>query len=176
MAKSDAGRIPCCQNSIQTAAAPKRDTPTQESHNRSDYIRIFGPAVASGLSMLVGGCSGSEPPTALAVRPDAAVRSVQGDWDDADAAVYGGLDSTGAAVTRVYAVSPTRREYRLRCMSGEDGVLVIQKPQASSDEPARLEVRCSIGRLGDPEREEVIVKAVTRRIRELCGVEYAPRK
>lgn len=112
----------------------------------------------------------------MALRADAADASVRADWDDADAAVYGGLSRLVVAVTRIVPVSPDQRQYQLRCMSGEDGLLVIDRPAGAPDDPLQLRVRCSIGRLGDPELERAVVEGVTRRLHELCGVEYAPLK
>lgn len=123
---------------------------------------------------MIGGCTGNQAVESLHLRPDALAESVRADWDDADAAVHGGLPPTGVTVTEVVPISSTSRQYRLRCMSGEDGALTIDRPAAGAGQDAEIRVRCSIGRLGDPKLEKAVVESVTRRLHELRGVEYAP--
>jgi hypothetical protein len=129
------------------------------------------------MALLVSACTTAAPPAPVALREDAAATTAAADWDDADAAVYGGLQASDVAVSRVVEVSPTRREYHLRAMSGEDGLLVIERTQASptnATDPTELTMHCSIGRLGNPDLERHIVKLVGERLRALAGREFAP--
>lgn len=93
----------------------------------------------------------------------------EGDWDDTDASVSVGVEAIEAALTSVHQPAPGRREYRLKRVNGEVGLLVIERGEGDV-----LNLTASIGPLGDPERERKLVQAVRRRLDQLHGVEFAP--
>jgi hypothetical protein len=99
-----------------------------------------------------------------------------GDWNDADAAVYGGIEPLGVAVAEVVSISPTRRAYRLKAMNGEKGVLTFERVGDAGADASPLTLRCSMGHLGHPDLERQIVDSVTRRLEQLRGREFAPRR
>ncbi len=171
------GRIPQVLNSIPLRISPKTALGSPIRHNRSDYIRISTRRVPILLTLLVSACTTAAPPAPVALREDAAETTAAADWDDADAAVYGGLQASDVAVSRVVEVSPARREYHLRAMSGEDGLLVIERTPdstATAAEASRLTLHCTIGRLGDAELERQVVELVLERLHALAGREFAP--
>jgi hypothetical protein len=63
-------------------------------------------------------------------------------------------------------------------MSGEDGMLVIERPNPTAPDPnpESMALRCSIGRVGDADLERRVVEAVSKRLGELRGREFAPRR
>lgn len=95
-----------------------------------------------------------------------------GDWDDIDAAVDVGMSAAEAA--RVDArTSPDgrTRTYELRTSTDEPAWLVARR-----EEDGRVGLGARVGRFGDPQREEKLVRGVAERLKSLHGVDWAPVK
>ena len=127
---------------------------------------ILGPA----------GCSGSAQSPNQALLSDAPLLATLADWDDIDAAVVTGVERAEAVVVdRREAARGTRREFSIRTALNEPGLVVAQQTESDSgSDPVRVQLRCSIGRFGDPIRENRLLGFVRDRLVQLRGVDFAP--
>lgn len=109
----------------------------------------------------------ASPPAAIALS-----KLGEGDWDDIDAAVDVGMSA--AEVARVDArTSPDgrTRTYELRTSTDEPAWLIARR-----EEDGRVGLGARVGRFGDPEREQKLVRGVAERLKSLHGVDWAPVK
>ena len=111
--------------------------------------------------------------TSQAVAPPSAISISKlgaGDWDDIDAAVDVGMSA--AELARVDAsTSPDglTRTYELRTITDEPAWLVARR-----QEGGRVGLGARVGRFGDPQREEKLIRGVAERLKTLYGVDWAP--
>lgn len=102
-------------------------------------------------------------------RANATTGSMVGDFDDIDAAVRVAATKAEVAVVSSRALSQDAIEYELVTLTGEPGRLRVERRNDN------LQAECSIGRFGDPERENRLLEALRSRLRDLYGVEWAPQ-
>jgi hypothetical protein len=98
--------------------------------------------------------------------------TVAGDWDDVGAAVLVGVEAAECVVHRQTEDGPRRAVFELRTVRDEPGELVAERSGDAETGPIRLRAR--LGRFGDPQREELVLRATARRLERLRGVEFAP--
>jgi hypothetical protein len=136
-----------------------------------------------------GGCK-SDPPGAVAggngMLASASTDSVDADYDDIDAAVGVAAGKNEMAVVWANGVTDSPRRFYLRTVRDEPVYLFIGRQPSFDRPPARdpkapdpgehLLMRCTVGRFGDERREEDLLDAVRKRLDELHGKDWAPRK
>jgi hypothetical protein len=124
-------------------------------------------AGAGALGLASCASESASPPAAIALS-----KLGEGDWDDIDAAVDVGMSA--AEVARVDArTSPDgrTRTYELRTSTDEPAWLIARR-----EEDGRVGLGARVGRFGDPEREQKLVRGVAERLKSLHGVDWAPVK
>ncbi len=124
-------------------------------------------AGAGALGLASCASESASPPAAIALS-----KLGDGDWDDIDAAVDVGMSA--AEVARVDArTSPDgrTRTYELRTSTDEPAWLIARR-----EEDGRVGLGARVGRFGDPEREQKLVRGVAERLKSLHGVDWAPVK
>lgn len=97
------------------------------------------------------------------------------DWDDLQAAVGFALSRT--ELVRVSVLRPTedRVEFRLRSSRDEPALLVAAREDGwRGGDPVSITLTCTVGRFGDPAREQQFLELVAERLGQLRGVEVAP--
>ncbi len=130
-------------------------------------------AGAAAIALAGSGALGLASCASEAVAPPSTIsisRLGDGDWDDIDAAVDAGMSA--AEVARVDAsTSPDgrTRTYELRASTDEPAWLVARR-----EEDGRVGLGARVGRFGDPEREQKLVRGVAERLKTLHGVDWAP--
>lgn len=111
-------------------------------------------AGAGALGLASCASESASPPAAIALS-----KLGDGDWDDIDAAVDVGMSA--AEVARVDArTSPDgrTRTYELRTSTDEPAWLIARR-----EEDGRVGLGARVGRFGDPEREQKLVRGVAAR-------------
>lgn len=124
-------------------------------------------AGAGALGLASCASESASPPAAIGLS-----KLGDGDWDDIDAAVDVGMSA--AEVARVDArTSPDgrTRTYELRTSTDEPAWLIARR-----EEDGRVGLGARVGRFGDPEREQKLVRGVAERLKSLHGVDWAPVK
>lgn len=129
---------------------------------------------------LLSGCSGPSDrlqPAGLGATTSASPvqMTTDADWDDLQAAVGFALART--ELVRVSVTRPTddRVEFGLRSSRDEPGLLVATREEGwSGGDPVLITLTCTIGRFGDPAREQRFLTLVVERLEQLQGVEIAP--
>jgi hypothetical protein len=107
---------------------------------------------------------------------------VRGDWDDLDAAVEVAASKVEMSVLSSTDPSSNPRVFRLVTVTDEPGRLTVRRspptrpPGASPPAPELFQVEASVGRFGDPQREQALIDAFRRRLEALAGVDFAPLK
>jgi len=116
------------------------------------------------------------------------VRTVA-DWDDVEPAIGVALGRTELVKVRIERPTPDRIEVRLRSSKDEPGLLVVTREAAvaatiddRAAEPAAdriaesvpMTLTCTVGRFGDPAREQQLLAYVVERLEQLKGVEFSP--
>ncbi|MDQ7012920.1 MAG: hypothetical protein Q9O74_03370 [Planctomycetota bacterium] len=99
------------------------------------------------------------------------VRTVA-DWNDVEPAIGVALGRTELVKVRLERPTPDRIEVRLRSSRDEPGLLVVTRTAAGGD-PVPMTLTCTIGRFGDPAREQQLIVYVVERLEQLKGVEFA---
>lgn len=124
----------------------------------------------AALALLQGACAtGARAPT-LSLDGASAAHTAA-DWDDVRAAVAVSLSAAELALLR--AETPDDASILFHCRSSRDEPALLRLDRDPAD-PNLIHVRCAIGRFGDPERERLVIRALTDRLRALKGVEVAP--
>lgn len=139
-------------------------------------IQVFSLVLAVGVpGISIFGCA----PQSQSARADldvfagpATTESIAGDWEDVDVAV------SAAAIRMEMTVlhglgragqgddESADREYQLRSVTDEPVWVLVRR----TDGPW-YEVSAKIGRFGHPEREQELIGWISRRLRELAGVD-----
>lgn len=132
--------------------------------------------VMLGLSAacLLGGCTGVPTLPAAQMARASSERCVA-DWDDVDAAIDVGASKSEMAVVSWGMNADGERAYKLRTALDEPvWVCAKRVGDPKKEESALLELRARVGRFGDADREERLLRAVRKRLDELCGVATSP--
>lgn len=152
-------------------------------HRISYFIRIFSPLLLT-IPLVLGGCQASDA-SPRASSPDSGQPGestsesgvsrtvVVGDWDDLEAAALAAVDAIDTVVVTTTPDGPDRVIFELKTVRNEDGRLIATK--ASATGPDRLNLEATIGRFGDAVRERRLLDAMAARLKQLHGVEFAPR-
>jgi len=119
-------------------------------------------------AIILFGCPSSHTRSGAVPEASGTTVTVIGDWDDVSAAAIVGVDAIHATIEASRVTDETAR-FRLRLVDGSPGVLEVTR---DGDE---LIADASLGRFGDPEAEQRLLDAFTRRLEQLHGVDYAPR-
>lgn len=122
---------------------------------------------------LLGGCEG-QPPIfdRLAHAGSAAEPGVRGDFDDLETSIDTGLTKAGVAPVHWHEPAAGTRIYELRTARDQPGELVVVVgPEALPDGSVPVELRCRIGRFGEPELERRVMAEIALRLEELRGRE-----
>lgn len=116
-----------------------------------------------------------EPPVGgISLLPDASERVMIGDWDDVPVAVRYGLGQLGMASLRHGLAEDGAMVWSIRTAGDEPGIVKVWQDGQTSDGFTKIHMRATIGRFGDVAREKKLLRAISRRIRQLKGVEVAP--
>lgn len=106
-----------------------------------------------------------------------AVLTAHGEWRDVERSVEVGVRRAEMAVIDVRVAAGEKR-FRLETVRGEPGWLVAQ-PEVDAPFPHDVEIpirlEASVGLFGNPEAERRLLRAVSERLRDLSGREWAPR-
>lgn len=122
---------------------------------------------------LIAGCEG-QPPVIdrFAHAGSVAEPGVRGDFDDLETSIDTGLTKAGVAPVHWHEPVPGTRIYELRTARDQPGELVVVVGQeALPDGSVPVELRCRIGRFGEPELERRVMAEIARRLEELRGRE-----
>lgn len=175
--RSRSGRSDGPRSARQKSSSPRR-TP------RSGRNPLFGNAlrppagrgrraVGLGLLLALAACSAGGPRPAPSPLPGSPSTRTRADWDDVRASVAGALGECDLVLVRLDTPRPGLLVYTLRSSRDEPAVLTVRRLDQEPD-PVGLELTCSIGRFGDPERERDFLRLVADRLGQLRGVEVAP--
>lgn len=111
----------------------------------------------------------------------ATVGTARADWDDIDAALDVGLYVGECAVLSDdrprHGVQCSSITYQLTTVGGEPGSVTISRTVSDRPDPRgpeTIEIRASIGRYRDRDREQRLIEATIRRLEALAGVDWAP--
>ena len=128
------------------------------------------------------GCSGPsqgvQPARGVAPSATSPVQTtIVADWDDLQAAVGFALSRTELVRVSVFRPTEDRVEFRLRSSRDEPGLLVAtREDEWCGGDPVTMTLTCTVGRFGDPAREQQFLELVAERLGQLRGVEVAPIK
>jgi hypothetical protein len=100
---------------------------------------------------------------------------VTGDWDDVYASALVSAPEIDAAILG-RSREEGRTTIRLITISEKPGTLVAERLGPPSDRPQPIRLTVKVGYFGDLESERRLLAAVAERLRELAGVEWAPRR
>ncbi len=138
-------------------------------------IRAILVAAALAIGGCRGGLQGVEFRTRDGVSPTEA--AAPGDWDDVEAAAIIAAGKVEMAVLMVSPQGDDRIVIDLTTVRDEPARVVVQRARSVSNAPGsntggnpdggRLELRCRVGRFGDPGRERALLSAMARRLGEL---------
>lgn len=123
-----------------------------------------------------GGCSSSARPgpSGAAVSDGVARLTVQGDWNDLDAAVEVGAGQAECVMYgKTRKVSETHRRYDLKHVSGRRFVLTATRGSANKDENIPITLECPIAAASSGAVEDQLLALIARRLRDLRGVDVA---
>ncbi len=98
--------------------------------------------------------------------------TVIADWDDVDAAVETGAGQAEMAVVFDETPSPDERVFYLRTIGDKPVKLTVTRTNSEAPPTIQLEVRAGV--FGDPGDQARLLKAVSTRLSDLKGVEFAP--
>lgn len=130
--------------------------------------------VALGLIAAIAACA-SKPAVSTVERTNGTtIVAARGDWNDVPASVYASISTAEVAILSESS-SETSYTFELLSILDQNGRLTVARAIGSPSERVNLTLTCSIGLLGDPVREETLVRAVAARLKELEGVDYRPR-
>ncbi len=140
--------------------------------------RMFGIMMASWVSLvcfvILPGCAILPPPTA----PNPS--TVNGDWDDCLASADYAMTAGECAVISTQSQTDRELVLNIRSVADDMGTLSFTKVQPSTGdtskagEPIVVEAFLGIASSRDTIREQRLVAAVVKRLRQLQGVEWAP--
>ena len=138
--------------------------------------RTRGMAGWMAVTVLAAGCAG--PSEVRRVEPfrvePAREMVVIGDWNDVEAAA---IAAAGENETAIVGQTMGEREqvFEFQTIMDEPGKLIATRETEAGDLiPIRL--RCEVGSFGNEKREEGILESARKRLRELAGVQVAPRR
>jgi hypothetical protein len=94
---------------------------------------------------------------------------IPGDWDDVRVAAGVGVGAIEASILDTTA-SDEEIRFDLVTIRSEPGLLTVRRAG-----PDSVRATASVGRFGDPAREQRLLHAFARRLEQLHGVDYAPR-
>ena len=100
--------------------------------------------------------------------------TVTGDWDDVDAAVETAAGQSEMAELLVEAVSDRERVYTLRTIRDETAKLVVRRGPGAGVNGVPIQLEARVGAFGDASQEQRLLRAMTRRLEDLKGVDFAP--
>ncbi len=125
------------------------------------------------MGAILAGCATSAT-TSTRDRRGPAALTVQGDWDDVDAAVEVGVGQGEAAVVRSQAAPDgLQRRYELKHVSGLTGVLNV-RAESDGKDPRPIALSCTMGAMESGGLSHRIIERVARRLTDLKGLEVAP--
>lgn len=141
---------------------------------RCTCVNVLTSIVCSVLLIVLPGCSILPPPTA----PNPS--TVSGDWDDCLAAADYAMTAGECAVISTKSQTDRELVLNIRSVADDPGTLSFTRKQATADDASRIGepivVEAFLGIVGsrDTTREQRLVAAVVKRLRQLQGVEWAP--
>ena len=154
-------------------------TPLQGIARRA--TRFGGIVFALGLCLDSTGCSSGQP----SVSPDVAIAAdgkasttLWADWDDVDASIGVGLTPAESAPLNTTSADD-RRTWSLITIDNHTGeVVVTRDPSAARDERGceRLTLTAQIGGDQGKTRAGLLITGFAGRLKQLAGVEWAPRR
>lgn len=109
-----------------------------------------------------------QPPIPPPAAP-AATLATPGDWDDLDAALSAAASRNELAVLRTNAQAPDRRVYDLLAANARPARL-----EATRDPDGLIHLTATIGRFGDPQAEQRLLRDLAHRLQQLHNVPHAP--
>jgi len=131
-------------------------------------------ALAAGVIPHLAGCANgpnSPASASTATSPATSTVNVAGDWNDVAAALEVAIRDQGFAV-----LSETRgelaHEFELLTIRDEPGSITARRD--TTDSASSITLTCRIGAVGDPRREQPLLAAMTKRLKDLAGVDYRP--
>jgi hypothetical protein len=99
---------------------------------------------------------------------------VLGSWIDIDPAVNVAMSQVQmAVVTKERDEADLERRYNLVTQTDEPGVLILRRDHPTIQLQI-ITLEAHIGRFGDADREDRLVRSVRHRLKSLAGVDHAP--
>lgn len=138
-------------------------------------------AVVIALCLVHGGCAGGPPEISsdVAIASDGAATAILwADWDDLDASIGSGMTYAESAVLDTTSADD-RRTWSLVTIDNHTGLLTATRdPLAKRDSRGceRLTITAVLDGDKGTSRAALIVSGAAARLKQLAGVEWAPRK
>jgi hypothetical protein len=99
---------------------------------------------------------------------------VVADWNDTDPAVEVALHQVQMAlVHKTREEGDLERRYELLTHTDESAVLILRRDRPTI-QLQTITLEAHVGRFGDADREDRLVRSVRHRLRSLAGVDHAP--
>lgn len=99
------------------------------------------------------------------------------DWSDVPAAAIIAAEAIESVIVEPAPETgrdDLRAEFRLQTLSGARGTLTASRALTGPGEGVEITLTASIGPFGDPAMESALLGAMSNRLNQLRGVEYAP--
>lgn len=97
--------------------------------------------------------------------------TVRGDWDDAEAAAIVAAGQNELAILMVAPEGDATLVVDLTTVQDEPVRLT-----ARHAEPGMIEMEARVSRFGDPGRERALLRSMAKRLRDLAGRDWAPKR
>ncbi|GMV27689.1 MAG: hypothetical protein AMXMBFR58_37200 [Phycisphaerae bacterium] len=140
--------------------------------NPRQFTRLL---MSAALAVGVGGCSVPAPrpePDRFNPPTDAVVI---GDWDDVESSVRVGASQSEMAILEVKRPDDRTAIFEFLTITDEPASLEVHRDLFPEDSGSfRLNLRASVGTFGDAAWQERLIDRVSRRLRQLAGVDVAP--
>lgn len=140
-----------------------------------------GLVFAIGLCLDAGGCGSSQPAISADVviaADGAAATTLWADWDDLSASIGSGMTVAESAVLDTTA-SDDRRTWSLITIDNHTGLVAASRDPLAERNSRGCERITLTARLGGDKgkaRAAMIVSGAAERLKQLAGVEWAPRR
>ena len=145
----------------------------------SEYSRVWIRASAPILMALLGPLAGPVGCESVQLTKPLAIfntrHDVRADWDDTDPSVEVALHQVQMALDhKERNDADTERRYILLTHTDEPAILILRREQAIENGFQTITLEAHVGRFGDPDREDRLVRSVRHRLKSLAGVDHAP--
>ena len=126
------------------------------------------------LTGLLEACSAGFIKSRPETTPAPSVLEIRADWNDVDAAMQLIVTKAECATVDRDEVEGGAIRYTLITATDEDGSLSATPLAPITRETMPIRLECQIGPRGDPSRERRLLDALSHRLRQLAGKDWAP--